>query len=154
MKLYLVQHAEAKKEEEDPQRPITEKGIIETKKIAEYLKKIKGIEVDTILHSGKLRSQQTAEIFAEILKPNDGCWSTDGLTPDADPQIWLNNIHDTQDNIMLVGHLPHLQKLVSTLILHDTEKKIINLKNAGIICLEKGSEGNWAIEFIITPEII
>jgi len=36
MFLYLVQHAEAKKEEEDPARGLSEKGLQDIKKMAAY----------------------------------------------------------------------------------------------------------------------
>ena len=45
MFLYLVQHAEAKREEEDPQRPLSEKGIkdlkIQVTHIHSYCQKLK-----------------------------------------------------------------------------------------------------------------
>jgi len=154
MNLYLVQHAEAENEEEDKNRPITEKGAMDTKKAGEFLAKKKGFELDSIMHSGKLRSQQTADILAVELKPADGCWSADGLAPDADPQIWVNNLRDTNDNVMLVGHLPHLEKLASTLLVHDPAKKVINFANAGIVCLRKSPDGAWGVDFIITPDLL
>ena len=38
MRIYLVQHGEAKSEEEDPRRTLTDKGIGEVQKVAEFLR--------------------------------------------------------------------------------------------------------------------
>ncbi|MCZ2845213.1 MAG: histidine phosphatase family protein [Candidatus Bathyarchaeota archaeon] len=66
MKLYLVQHAEAKQEEEDPARPLSEKGWENLDKISDFLKG-KDIKVSKIFHSGKLRAKQTAEKLSEAI---------------------------------------------------------------------------------------
>lgn len=68
MKLYLVQHGEAKRKEEDPSRPLTNKGIKDAEKVAKYISKLE-VKAKKIFHSGKLRAKQTAEIYAKHLKP-------------------------------------------------------------------------------------
>ena len=116
--LYLVQHGEAKREEEDPARPLTDKGKSEVEKIASFIAKT-GIHIERILHSGKLRALQTAEILASHLKPPRGIEQADALDPLADPKIWAERLKDTNEDIMLVGHLPHLSKLASLLLTGD-----------------------------------
>jgi broad specificity phosphatase PhoE len=66
MRIYLVQHGEAKSEEEDPRRTLTDKGVGEVQKVAEFLRPLT-LAVDTVWHSGKARAQQTAELLAEAL---------------------------------------------------------------------------------------
>ena len=56
MKLYLVQHAESKRKEEDPSRPLSEKGWEDIRKMAKYAEKYLHIQVNQIFHSGKLRA--------------------------------------------------------------------------------------------------
>jgi hypothetical protein len=79
-RLILIQHAEAVEEEVDVTRPISDKGREDAGKMAKYMagSNLKftpgGARVDTLLHSGKLRAEQTAEIFqANILHHNDHC---------------------------------------------------------------------------------
>ena len=67
MRIYLVQHGEAKKENEDPLRPLTEEGIKNAEKVASYLAKL-NLKIKKIFHSGKLRAKQTAEIYGKIFK--------------------------------------------------------------------------------------
>jgi phosphohistidine phosphatase len=149
--IYLVQHAEAKSEEEDIQRPITSKGREDAKKTAEA---IKGIKLDLIMHSGKNRARQTAEVMAKILNPTEGIKEAKDLEPLADAGEWASRLAEMKKEVMLVGHLPHLSNLVSLMLCGDEEKKVINFKKAGIICLGIDEAGEWTIEWIITPEVI
>jgi phosphohistidine phosphatase len=64
MLLYLVQHGEAKKEEEDPQRGLTDKGRKDVQTIAASARKM-NVQPDRIFHSAKLRAQQTAALLVE-----------------------------------------------------------------------------------------
>ncbi len=150
-KLYLIQHGEAKKKEEDPQRPLTEKGRKDTLKIAEFLAKI-NIEVDKIIHSGKLRAKQTAEIIAEKLGVNN-IEEDSSLAPLAPPEEWAKKLETINENIMLVGHLPHLSLLASLLLTGNKEVQPVKFTYSGVVCLEK-IEGQWKLVWMITPQII
>ena len=154
MNIYLVQHAEAKSEEEDLYRHLTEKGITDIKKITAYLNKHALISVNEIIHSGKRRAHQTAEILAKSLNPVNGIRQAEALDPLADPLIWAKKIEEMEEDIMLVGHLPHLKKLSSYLITKDEMKEIINFQNGGVVCLNKDEEGNWSISWMLVPSII
>jgi len=54
---------------------------------------------------------------------------------------------------MLVGHLPHLSRLTSTLIIDDEEKEVLKFKMAGTVCLEKNEKEKWSILWAIPPDI-
>jgi phosphohistidine phosphatase len=151
MLLFLVQHAEAKAKEEDPARGLSEKGIQDITKVAHYASKL-GIEVSIILHSGKLRAQQTARVLADYLKTKKGISETDGLGPLDDPAIIIKRINNEHEDNMLVGHLPHLDKLSSLLLCGESDKKIIDYKMGCIVCLKRSEDGNWSVEWMITPE--
>ncbi|MHA1856340.1 MAG: phosphohistidine phosphatase SixA [Promethearchaeota archaeon] len=151
MKLYLVQHAQAKSKDEDPERGITEEGYIITRKIANFAKQIP-IEVRKIYHSGKKRAKQTAEIFSEYLTPQEGLKSVEGLRPMDSHLIWADLLSNIDDNIMIVGHLPHLQKLSNFLVLKDASKEEIKFINSGIVCLERYSGKRWVVVLEINPE--
>ena len=62
MKLYLVQHGEACAEDVDPERPLTAQGRADVERLAAFLQQA-GIQVGRVIHSGKLRAEQTAEPF-------------------------------------------------------------------------------------------
>ncbi|MDF2956449.1 MAG: Phosphohistidine phosphatase SixA [Candidatus Alkanophagales archaeon MCA70_species_1] len=79
VRVYSAQHGEARSGAEDPARPLTDKGKEDAKKVANYVSKF--VRVERILHSGKLRAVQTAEIMADALKPPKGVEQTDTLEP-------------------------------------------------------------------------
>ncbi len=153
MKLFLIQHALAKSKEEDPERGITEEGYVITRKIASFAKQIP-IEVRKIYHSGKKRAKETAEIFSEYLEPIDGLKSAKGLNPMDSHLIWAGLLSDIDDNIMLIGHLPHLQKLCNFLISKDENKEDIKFIYSGIVCLERYPGNRWVVIFEVNPETL
>ncbi|MFQ6050615.1 MAG: phosphohistidine phosphatase SixA [Candidatus Hydrothermarchaeota archaeon] len=152
MRLYLVQHGEAKREEEDPERGLTEKGFKDSEKVAKYISNL-NIKIKRIFHSGKTRARQTAEIYARYLKPEE-LLESDGLSPLDEIKIWKDRIKNMDENIMLVGHLPHLSKLASALITEDESKELIKFKMAGTVCLERDEQGKWRILWSVIPEIV
>lgn len=150
MLLYLIQHAEAKKEDEDPERGLTDKGFKDIAGTAVHAKKL-GLKVKTIHHSGKKRAMQTAQVLADQLKPERGIAQTDGLAPMDDPEIWAKRLAGMNEDIMLVGHLPYMARLASLLLCGDKEKGIVDFKMAGIVCLKRFDDGRWAMEWMEAP---
>ena len=70
MKLYLVHHAHAVTAEEDPARPLSDQGRIESDRLGDRLKAFGAAPV-RILHSDKLWTQQTAERIGDRLGLRD-----------------------------------------------------------------------------------
>jgi phosphohistidine phosphatase len=153
MNIYLVQHAEAKKEDEDPSRSLSEKGIQNIQRVASYISMC-NIKVDAIFHSPKLRAKQTAEILFEALRPTKGISETEGLSPLDEPLIIADRLKDTTDSLMLVGHLPHLGRLASLLLCEDKNKDIISFKMAGVVCVKRDEATKWSLQWMLTPEMI
>lgn len=147
MKLYLVQHTRPKPKEEDPERPLSDEGRLDATKMAKFLSKL---EIKTIIHSGKLRAQQTAEIFADSLKAE--VKKEGDLEPLSSPKVWHQKLQNQTEDLMIVGHLPHLEKLASLLVGNDEEKKIVEFQQGGVVCLEKTE--NWSVRWVITPDLL
>ncbi len=155
MFLYLVQHAEAKREEEDPARDLTEKGRLDIENVAHHLKRL-NVQVREIFHSGKTRAQSTANVLALHLKPPAGVSEAPGLAPLDDPEIWADRITKMNEDILLVGHLPHLVRLTAMLISGDGDKErsVINFQMGGVVRLRRMEAGQWAVDWMVVPEII
>lgn len=153
MYLYLIQHGEAKREEEDPARPLSEKGVRDVRKVASFVSSNTGIAAESIYHSGKLRAAQTAGIFSEYLKPAKGFLERDGLAPMDDPAMWAKRLETQLNDLTLVGHLPHLARLASLLVCGTPEAGAVNFHMGGIVCLKK-EDSRWAVDWIITPETV
>lgn len=154
MKLYLVQHAESKRKEEDPSRPLSERGREDIQKVAKYAEEYLSIQVNRIIHSGKLRAKQTAEVLADHLHPAKGVMAAEDIEPLADPKVWKNRLAETTEDIMVVGHLPHLGKLAGYLLTGDAGKDVLTFRMGGITRLERDESGRWTIQWMITPETI
>lgn len=154
MELYLVQHAEAKKEEEDPSRPLTDRGREDISKVANFLKGL-DIIVKVIKHSDKLRAEQTAQELVKGLVATEGLERTLGIGPNDDVKPMRETFTKTQDNIAIVGHLPYLSKLLSSLICQSENLKVVEFKMGAIVRLDRDeTTGNWHIKWMITPEIL
>ncbi len=156
MVLYLVQHAEARTEEEDPARPLSEKGLKDIRRVALHLSKLP-LMISRILHSNKLRAKQTAEIMAEYMRPARVAES-DGLAPLDDPSAWAERLKyltaSITENIVLVGHLPHLGKLASLLLCGDPGRSVVSFKMGGVACLGRDERGDWSLQWMITPDLL
>jgi len=152
MKLFLVQHGEAKSEEEDPDRPLTDRGIRKTKKSAGWLGR-QHFNIEEILHSGRKRAGQTAEIFAARLAPAHGVAAAPGLNPDDDVFPMAGQLADREETLMIVGHLPYLNRLAALLLTGNPAQSLIAFVNSGIVCLER-EEGRWSIAWIVVPDLL
>jgi phosphohistidine phosphatase len=153
MVLYLVQHAEAQKKEVDPERDLTEKGRIDIESVAHHVKRLK-VEVRQIFHSGKTRARSTANVLAWHLKPPAGVTEAPGLAPLDEPEIWTGRIASMDEDVMLVGHLPHLARLAALLISGDKERAVINFQMGGVVRLRRMETGQWAVDWMVVPETI
>lgn len=151
MRLYLVQHGEAKSEAEDPERSLTFRGEEETMKISDAVKRL-DIRPSRIYHSGKRRSEQTAGLIARALDLSVQLGQ--GLNPTDDVRPWVERISRETQDLMIVGHLPFLEKLASLLTCGDERKKAVLFRYGAIVCLEKKEAGRWAFDWILKPEIL
>lgn len=75
-----------------------------------------------------------------------------GLSPMDDPAEAKAVLETAQEPLMLVGHLPHLSRLASALLVGDPGKEIIRFRMGAIVCLSK-TEGGWVVKWILTPEL-
>ncbi|HCJ67700.1 MAG TPA: phosphohistidine phosphatase SixA [Elusimicrobia bacterium] len=151
MRLYLVQHGEAHPEQVDPSRPLTEKGRKDVSKVAKFLEEA-GIQIDTVWHSTKTRAIQTAEILAEAIKAKN-IEQKEGLTPNDSVGTFKEELASREKDLMIVGHLPFLQKLASLLLTGSESQDLVAFQQAGIVCLER-EQGKWQITWMIIPELI
>jgi phosphohistidine phosphatase len=106
------------------------------------------IQVDEIRHSGKLRAQQTAEILAEHLGTKSQ--AIPGLAPNDDPADIAMAINSEASNIMLVGHLPFLERLAALLTVGSTASSIVALDAAALLELTRTDEG-WKATCLMLP---
>lgn len=153
MKVYLVQHAKALSKEEDPDRPLSDEGRAEIERMAGYAADTLDLEMARIWNSGKTRAAQTAEALSEHLGPPLGVRVSDELGPVDEPKAWAERLPEMSHDVMLVGHLPHLSRLTSTLLTGDADREVVAFRNAGIVCLAYEEEA-WSLQWILRPELL
>lgn len=146
--IYCVQHGIAQSKDIDPQRPLSATGRSEVHKVAAYLREHK-IVIRKICHSGKLRAQQTADIFSEILGV-DAVIVLNCMNPNDDPAELIKQT--TEDAVMYVGHLPHMQHVVADIVTAGTNNSIVKFQNSAVVCIE-ADQSSAAIKWFITPDI-
>ena len=150
MALFLVQHGKSLPKEKDPDRGLSKEGFAETQKMA-ALAAENYIQIMRIIHSGKKRALQTAEIFVKALEPEAGIVKGPGLAPMDDVSIFASTVN-SEENIMVVGHLPFMEKLVSFLVAGSQEKPVIKFQNSSIICLDtEDASEPWFIRWAQFP---
>jgi len=151
VKVYLVQHGEAEPESVDPARPLSERGRSDVRCVAARAGRL-AVEVRQIRHSGKTRAEQTAALFADALSPPDGVIAVSGLAPKDDVAPVANALAGESQPVMLVGHLPFLERLASRLVTGDAERPVVRFVGAGVVCLER-KDARWLVSWILTPEM-
>jgi phosphohistidine phosphatase len=153
MKVYLVRHGEAVSSQSDPQKPLSEQGLADVRKVASFIKPLE-ISVEHIWHSGKLRAAQTAEILAESVLVEKDCSAYKGLGPNDDVTIIADEIEAYDTNLTIVGHLPFLAYLTSLLVAGRQTTDAVAFDAGSIACLNRSDPGRWQIEWMITPKIL
>lgn len=152
MKLYLVRHGESATTGADDERPLSEKGMTDIKRLANFIDPLK-LEVSYIYQSPKKRAQQTAKILSSNISVTKGIETKIEL----DPLASVNDIYDEMtvlnQNILLVGHMPFMGKLVCKLITGNEKKDIVSFKAGTMICLEKIDNDQWIIRWMLSPEL-
>ncbi len=156
MDIYLMQHGAATSSEQDPARPLTPSGRKAVSQVAARAA-VCGVQTGRCVHSGKLRAEQTAQIIGEALgAPVE---SLAGLDP-SDPVGPIADLLGAESGsaggggIVLVGHLPFLDRLASMLIVGHQGAHPIRFQNAGLVKLVPNDDASgFAVSWILTPDL-
>jgi len=152
MRVYLVQHGLAEEESQDAARPLSDQGREDVTRTAGFLSLFERPRPSRVKHSGKLRASQTAEMFAQAWGGLSVEQDSD-LAPNSDPMIWSAHLTTMDDDdVMLIGHLPHLQRLAGLLISGDQKREAVHFRNGGVVCLERRESG-WSLLWQINPTL-
>ena len=152
MALFLVQHGKSLPKDVDPDQGLSKEGISQVERIAGTAKNY-GVSVSRIQHSGKMRARQTAEIFASALTPGQAVEEQIGLNP-LDDVIAVAGALSSDNNLMLVGHLPFMEKLTAYLVTGSTDSLVFKFQNGGILCLaQEPGATSWFIKWALMPRI-
>ena len=152
MRLYLVQHGQAFPAAEHPDRPLTDQGRREVTTVAALLARGQP-RLSRIVHSGKTRARQTAEILADHLTPGQPVEAATGLDPHDPVEPWVAAANGWMEDRLLVGHQPFLGQLVSRLVLGE-ERALVDYRPGTVVCLEPNGAGAWWIVGMFGPALL
>jgi phosphohistidine phosphatase len=125
--LWLLRHAEAAEGRPDEARPLTAKGLDQSRTAGRALARL-GVHLDTCLSSPKRRAMETAQLACE---PLDVEIVTEPALAGSgyDPERLAAGLGD----VMLVGHNPS----IST-VLRDMTGARVHLRKGGIAAVHRG----------------
>ena len=152
MQLYLVQHGEALSKEIDPDRALSEAGRNDVQRLASFL--AGKVQVARILHSGKTRARQTAEILAAAVAPGREIEQLGGLGPNDPVEPFVRHVEEWAEDLLVVGHLPFMAKLAARLAAGSGERSIVAYRPGSIVCLDMSEEAGWQVQWMIRPELL
>jgi phosphohistidine phosphatase len=152
MRIYLARHGDAVSKQQDPDRPLSENGRKQVSHVADLLEQI-GAGVDRMIHSGKLRARQTAEILSQSVMWDVELETTDDMNPSDPVGPWVDRISAFKEDTMLVGHLPFLGKLASRLVHGSEDAGVVAFPAGAVVCLEKSDEGGWYVVAMVPPTL-
>lgn len=158
MHIYLVQHGDALSKTEDEDRPLSEKGRKNVSKLASFMAHSQ-LPITSVLHSGKLRAQQTALIYSDTLGLDHLATECPHPVASNDPIGPLVDAIQTpsqmSDHVMLIGHLPHLGKLVSSLVTGNEDANCVQFEPGGVVALERNEASrDWTIQWVLRPSLV
>jgi phosphohistidine phosphatase len=153
MRLYLVQHGEAVAEDADRARPLSATGQSDVTKVARFLA-ASGLSVSQVLHSGKLRAEQTAVLLAAELAPGRTPVARPGLNPKDPTDDLAHEVGAWDQDVMLVGHLPFMAKLVSRLVAGREDAGVAAFQPGTVVCLERAGQQSWTIGWMVRPDVL
>ena len=145
MFVYLAHHGHAVTPGVDPQRPLSRQGRDQANTLSSQAA-ARGVRPDVIWHSGKLRARQTADAYWRACNPLAEFAATRWMQPDDPPRLADLLEVETRD-VMLVGHMPHLDRLLRRLL--DDAPAAGSFPPNGLVALERTGTGwveRWRLE--------
>lgn len=153
MRLYLVQHGEAVSREENPERPLSDAGDRDVRRLAEALAAA-GVSVPRLVHSGKRRAEQTAMLLAAAVGRGDGPSAEAGLAPGDPVEPVAEAAGGWDEDTLIAGHQPFLGRLAARLTGGGEGGPALGFVPGTAVCLERGEGGDWVLAWMIVPALL
>lgn len=152
MRLYVVQHGEALPKEQDPDRPLSEAGRRDVGRVGRVLAAA-GAHPARVLHSGKERARQTAEMLATAVGATAAPEARDGLSPNDPVAPLAEQAAGWQEDIVIAGHQPFVGRLAAMLLTGREDGAALAFTPGSAVCLERAEDGTWALAWMLRPEL-
>lgn len=155
MKLYLVQHGDSVSKEQNADRPLSEKGVIDAQRLAVFMARSRP-NVARIIHSNKIRARETARHLSDTLGPELSVEeAVSGLAPNDSTDLIFEAIGQWKEDVIIVGHMPFLARLLSRLMTGGEDARLVDFVPGTAVCLErKSADGPWIISSVLGPQVM
>ena len=151
MNLYLVRHGDAVSDLRDPSRPLSERGRAELQTLAQCL--APHVDAASIVHSGKTRAEQSAQILQTVALPNAALTMRKGLNPNDDVESLAQEVQHEHGDLVVVGHLPYVARLTSLLVCGDAERSTFMFDTGTCVSLQR-SGSTWCVRWMLDPHLL
>ena len=159
MKLYLIRHAHAvdriefsKTGKMDEERYLIGKGHDRMGKVLKRFIQLEP-EIQHILQSNLLRSQQTAEILKRFY-PNAKVTTASNLNPGLSAKRLYDEIQAYDlDSLAIVGHEPDLGQFLSWLLFQQATDHF-PIKKCGIAKIDLYKDGRCYLKWLLRPSLL
>ena len=160
IRIYIVRHGisqdlNPKDKIRDEDRELTNRGKARTTAVARGLTALKWTP-GVILSSPLARAGQTARILARHAATHPKLIQSVALAPSAQVAAAVALLRkQTAQEVAVVGHMPGLGKLVSTLLCGAAMRMDLVLKKAAVCCIEFDSEvasGSGRLAWLLQPK--
>jgi phosphohistidine phosphatase len=152
MKHILMQHGDAVSTDIDPQRPLSDSGRRDVVRLAAILARVPA-SPSRIVHSGKTRARQTAELIGAAASPAAVIEVAEGLGPNDPVEPWATSMATWVEPVAIVGHLPFVGRLAAQLVVGSANADLIAFVPGSVLCVEQQSDGRWKIAWMLRPDI-
>jgi phosphohistidine phosphatase len=155
MVLYFLRHGDAVESAllHDSERPLSELGQQQATGAGRFLALLNA-PLDLILCSPLLRARQTGEAVQRELGVK-AMTTSEYLASSANPLQLFTELNNAQkEQILLVGHEPHLSTSISLLIAGD-ERAHLEMKKSSVACVSISKpivRGAGVLKWIVTSE--
>ena len=152
MTLYLVRHAHAVAAEENPLRPLSERGREEVARLVTYFRRVGTFQPSEIWCSHLVRSRETASLLTVGLGLSVPLLECPDLEPEADPKRTIARIAAAARPTAIVGHEPHLGALAALLLEGRQPLAPIAFKKGAVLALTDRPKP-WGTLWYISPDL-
>ena len=153
MRLYIVQHGDSVPKNIDPDRPLSDRGRADIQRLTEWLSS-HNVQIGQILHSGKTRAKETAEILQPLLNFPAQIYEGQGLAPNDSPETFLYQLVDPKKDTLVAGHMPFVARTVSQALTGAPDRQLVEFVPGSIAGLERSDGASWRLFLFARPEFL
>ncbi len=153
MRLYLVQHGDAVPKELDPERPLSDQGRADIHRLTEWLSS-QNVGLAQILHSGKTRAKETAEILRPLLNSPSHIYQGQGLAPNDSPETFLHQLRDPEKDTLVAGHMPFVARTVSQALTGAPDRQLVDFLPGSVAAIERSEGASWHLFMFMRPDFL